>query len=333
MAQVVSADDFNDWATRLHEAKILFAHGKYQDALEIGQHLLDLAKQWHRSDLEGAALSDLGNVHLATGSAEIAQKMFEKHLELATAGGDKRSAVIASHNLSNALNTLGKYQDSFKCLQDILEYGRQNQDYEILGACLCNASDCCVQLGKHVMAAQLLHEAIEIFALRGDTLNEARAHGNLGILRATLCDFQGAEAAFSRGFALALQVPNRSMAGQLQCELGGAILNQGRRCEAKRLFWEAVDVAKETGNLRAEAVARSNMGRALEEEHDYAGAREQFEAAIKIAHSMADVHCQAINTFNLAHVYSRQREHGKGALNLCLYVSHHMVCVLMNFGV
>ena len=179
--------------------------GKYDSALLYYRQSLNIHKKNGNKKGEGAALCNIGLLHLN-------RNRYLEALSTLHAAIKPLEAVNAFQFLGNCYNNIGMLYnelDNYKRAQDnfklaIAYYDRVNNVYQKANA-ISNLSMAYSDMGKTDSAILLSAQAIAIYKSESDFYNLAKDYNNLGILYETLKQPEAAEEAYLKSAAYALK--------------------------------------------------------------------------------------------------------------------------------
>ncbi len=117
-----------------------------------------------------------------------------------------------------------------------------------------------VQLGRHELAAEHLHRALQLFGQVGDPVGQARALNNLGNVEERLGRYQPAADYVKQAVILYRQGGDRTGATRALLNLGVIEGRLGSRLSAAGHFEQAVAMFREVGDRDGEGHALLNLG-------------------------------------------------------------------------
>jgi len=96
--------------------------------------------------------------------------------------------------------------------------------------------------------------------------------------------------------------------GFLLADLGDALVTQGKYSRARVAYEEALDVARQEGDLRPQAVALGQLGTLALLQRDYAEARSRYVEALGRFHELGEPQMEAVAWHQLGRVADEQKE-------------------------
>ena len=111
---------------------------------------------------------------------------------------------------------------------------------------------------------------------------QSDAHNSLGTMEVLLGRTNEA------ALAVAREIGNRQLEGNIRCNLGLLHQVQGRYAEALEQLDEALAVARDLGHARLEGIALCNLGMVYDNLARFDEARDHFAAALAVARELGD---------------------------------------------
>jgi len=99
-----------------------------------------------------------------------------------------------------------------------------------------------------------------------------------------------------------------SLRGALLAEMGDVLRNQGKYMQAREVYEEALNVAKQQGDQRQQAVALGQLGTLVLRQRDYAEARSHYTEALKLFQVLGEPAMEAVVWHQLGIVAQKQEE-------------------------
>lgn len=310
------------YMTTLHELADLYAQGNdnmAQALEELRQELdqIEQAQSWAASQADSddeAAM--LCNKYPAMALLSLCQtpEMSLRWLHDALKAARRLNLVedegrhLSSLGLINS--DLGQYQEAIEYYREALEIAVRIEDgvgeikrrsglglaYMEIG----NLPEAVEYLRQSVMLA---HNALEFQA-------EANNLGNLGIALYQSGQANEARQYFERAFALQSKVGNKRW---LSTILNNLALTAEKTEKALQYYGQAIELARELNDLRAEANALANMGVSYKDLQNMESAIRCHEKADQLYHQAGEVVYRGANLGNLANAYLILEQYDRAA--------------------
>lgn len=330
--------------------------GHWDQAMALHQIALDLAVAAGDQRAEAGALTDLGDVQMATRDYPAAATSLSRAMTLYRGERDQRGEAGVLTELGAALYLTGDNQEAAGRLARALELYRDlgdrlgeavvlsrlgsvqlvTADYPAATTGLTRALDLYRQLGDRLGEAHALNElgavrqatgdypqatadlenALGLYRDLGDRLGEANALFDLGVLRQAISDYTGAVGGLRRALELYQEVNDRLGKANVLHQLGVVRLASGEYSAAADSQAEALGLYRELGDRAGEADALICLAEAWLELARTADARACFEQALAIADEVASPLVRARATEGLGRSALRGGEPGPGAAML-----------------
>ena len=133
--------------------------GRVRDAIQQYQAGLQVAKEQHHKQAQGAFLGNLGNAYADLGEVRRAIDCYEQQLVIAREIGDRRSEGNALGSLGLAYYSLGEVRRAIEYHEQALVISREIGNKQSEGIDLENIAGCYLWLGDNAKARELLNHA------------------------------------------------------------------------------------------------------------------------------------------------------------------------------
>jgi len=137
--------------------------GQYQQAIDLQQQWLEIARAIGDRGGEARSLGSLGNAYQSLGQYQQAIDLQQQSLEIARAIGDRGGEARSLGNLGVAYQSLGQYQQAIDLQQQSLEIARAIGDRQGEGTSLFNMGFALARLDQHDEALQSYQQALAIY--------------------------------------------------------------------------------------------------------------------------------------------------------------------------
>ncbi|MEM9817582.1 MAG: CHAT domain-containing protein [Cyanobacteria bacterium P01_D01_bin.6] len=294
---------------------------QYEQALASWQAALSLYRQLSDRQGEAASLGNLGLVYERLGNERSAIDSYEQALGIARETGYRQSEANTLGNLSRIYNLLGNYRQGIDYHQQFLTIAREMGDRQSEADALNNLGLAYYNLGDYGRAIGLYEQSLAIgrelrdrpldtlapgsFVPRrsDNSVEEARALGNLGLVYQRLGNYRRAIDYFEQSLAIFPNLGDRQSEVLALNNLGSAhrFLDEYER--AIDYYSQALILAREIGDRRSEALPLSNLGDVYASFGDYDRAIESYEQALSIYREVGNRLGEANTLGNIGTIY------------------------------
>ena len=219
-------------------------------------------------------------------------------LERALARGED---VLARHELAEALEALGRYDDSAAMLQQLVEQGAPLVQARALESLLWLRT----MQGRYEEARGLGERALGLVRDLDSGL-DASLRYKLGTIAQLRGEHEAAIASFEIARARQQELGNLKAAAAAENGLGSSLRAMGRLPEALEHLQRAVSLFESLGELPALTRAEANLGNVHYELGDWRAAEERWRRSSLVALQAGDRSQMAINHSNLADMLKDQ---------------------------
>ncbi len=293
---------------------IMIKMNQTEEAVNIYQKQLQLAKQMREKNLEAAAYAALALAQRHMGHQDKALGCYTQELTLRQEAGDVRGECRAHGHLASVHMALGNYTHAIKCYEEQLDRAKELRDSTMEAQAHGNLGIARLNMGHYEEAIGYFEQQLATLAQLSTStamLDKGRAFGNLGDCYDALGDYEEAIKNYEQCLAVALKT--KSLRDQEHAYRG---LGQSHRClgnlqQALVCYEKRLVVAHELGNTQAKAQAYGELGNL----HSVLGNFEQavscLEHQISIARKLTDRAAEAEAASGLGCVYQQMGEHTK----------------------
>lgn len=260
--------------------------GDYAAAVAVLQQAIEQARAEGDRAAEGRHLGNLALIYNRLQRPLDALHYFQQALELARAEGDRTTEDGLLGNMGNILREVGRYDEAVDYLNRALLISQEIGDVRGRGIWLSNLGLVYDDLRQPQKALDYHQQAVEVARQLRDARGLALRLTKFGGTLFSLNDFPAALQAY--GEALDICRVIHDVQGTLDCLtcIGHVYHEAARQSNAEKFFYRAVDayrqaltLAREQANRRAEAELLAGLGGALGNLGDYTAAVEHFSAA------------------------------------------------------
>ncbi len=247
---------------------IYFRRGMLQEAIEVHEHVLNVARKNNEEPWQVAAGSNLGTIYAIQGDLDKAEVMFRRSLEFFNRFGCKGAVAGAYGNLGLV----------------------------------------CQKRGDLAKAEKMLLKALDIFEYLREDVSIARNCGNLGLIYQELGDLDKAEEMylkamkieehFGRVEGMVIGYGNLGLIYQERRELD----------KAEQMHRKALEINKRLGRQEGMAIQYGNLGLVYMDRDQFDKAKEMYRKSLEIFDRLGQQKGVAANYANLGSVYNQRGE-------------------------
>lgn len=263
-------------------ADTLRHQGKYQEAGELAQKSLSLARQTRDRWSSASSLFLLGLTRYRAGNVDQAEKLFEEGLTVSRESGNPRLIMPTLSTLADIACHRGEYDRAISMFDECLTLSRELGDKFNAAIHLNNLGTALHVLEKYKEAQVFIQESLEICHEIGDRAGEAIALSNLG----------------------------------------NALHEMGMYPEAMAYYREGLTVGRSIHDQWAVMACLNNLGETACAVGDYEGASAYLAEAIQIATEARTKTVLVEILVNVAALYAAQGKTGRAAALLALASNH-----------
>ncbi|MFL6261943.1 MAG: CHAT domain-containing protein [Thermoanaerobaculia bacterium] len=293
------------------EAETLSSLGSYRDRL----HERDAAAGFYRQALAifeslgdearaGATLSNLGKLERGSGRPERALALYRRAIPLLRRARNGPAEAASLSNLGRAAMTVGETGEALSAFEQALSRQRVLGDRVAEGDTLLNLGRLEISLGQTPRALDHLGRAVALL----------EACGKRRVLGLALVDLAAARAlgghsrqevlaTFQRALELQREIGDRRWEAVTRHNLGWYLRQEGETRQAERIFWETLAAFQEYGDRTNEAAALVNLGFVDLDLGRPAEAEELFTRARALFTEIGDPDQEANALFGLARAH------------------------------
>jgi CHAT domain-containing protein/tetratricopeptide (TPR) repeat protein len=229
-------------------------------ALEYLDSALRLAQSAGDRNLEAAALSDVGSVHLLMGDPRRALPYVTGALTIKREEHDRHGEMLVLANAGTIYYAIG---DSYKALdtfRELLPMRRELHDRRGEGTTLYYMGTSLARLGDLDQALESLTQALPVMREVGDARGEGRALTNLGSLYLALGQPQDSLNTLQEALTLTRKLKDRHQEESILTAMAHAFLQLGDTEQALGYGQQALKIQQELSDKRGEGLARAELG-------------------------------------------------------------------------
>ncbi len=282
-------------------AQIQNHQGKSQAALATYKQALDIYRRIGDQSGIGNELTNIGSFYHDQGKPDQSQPYFSEALQIERQLGDQDMQALCLHNIGSIKMDEGAYQDSLTYLQQAYELRQKLNVPEDIADSLHDLAEVNTKLGQFDTALSDYLKAIETYRSVNDQRGVEIESDGMAKIFAAQGRFGAALNAMKNAVSIVRQT--KEMTWLTVESIGGwgdLLAEAGRGSEGRASLDEALTDARQIKNDNWMALATNWIGDAYFYQGDYANARQQYDAAIKIAAKTADKETAVLLNVNRA---------------------------------
>ena len=289
--------------TRISE--IAVGQGDINQALDLRNQALVLARQvGSKKDISGALLN-IGNLQSSLENFDAAKKSYEEALAVAGEIDDKKETLVVENDLGTLYQSLCDFDKAKETYEKSRVTAEESGDKAGVAKAVYNIGGALYQLGDLQSAQADIQKAISAGKEMGDKGNVADWLFTLGDIFLAKDDLANAEKSYTeaQGF---LAPDEKSRWAVSNLEMATLNLERGLAPAAEKLARQAADEFKAEKDVSNEVASRDILGRALIAQARFDEAQKEIDSANKHAPKDCGVRLPLAITSARLQAYSRQ---------------------------
>jgi predicted ATPase/DNA-binding SARP family transcriptional activator len=259
---------------------ISYAQGSYSEAKEHYQESLEIWREIGNQWGTAITLFSMGQVSHALGEYGEAEQPYREGLEIFRDIGYQYGATFAFDSLGRVARTLGDYVDAKDLCLESLAIRRELDDQWGVAACLDSLGAVLCGLGEYKGAKETCLESLEIKKSLEDQRGIATSLNNLGHVNFQLGDFGQARSYCEEALAIRRDLGDRRGMAASLNTLGNIAIMIKAYPAAKHYCMESLAIRRELGDRRGIAAALNTLGLIAWELEGYQDAGRYFREAL-----------------------------------------------------
>ncbi len=265
----------------------LYQKGAYEDALKIGEELLEIVRRTGYLHREAGALYNIGQIHIESGEVRKALDCFERALAIHRNLGNKHGELQLLGRIGIVSNRLGHFSEALDFFNRALELSSElNYRAEELRV-LNDRGHLFKNMGDYGRAKKDYYEALAIAEKQKDGPNKAAVLNNLGILYRILGDYERSFDALWSALAIDKAQGNPYDVARTLKNVGDVYRDEDSLKQAQEHFKDALEKIKKNAEIdnsfkpqRLEAEILLSIGDIEGEQDNWSAALERYQHAI-----------------------------------------------------
>lgn len=284
--------------------------GHWDQAIELHRIALDSAIEAGDERAEAGALTNLGDVEMATRNYPAAATNLSKAIQLYRNLADQPGEAAALTELGAVLYLIGENQTAAEHLSRALELSRDLGDR--LGEAVVLSRLGSVQLvtGDYAAAASGLARAFELYRHLGDRLGEAHALNDLGAVRHAMGGYRAATTDLELAFELYRELGDRLGEANVLLDLGNVQQATGDYTAALAGLTRALELYRELDDRLGKANVLHQLGAVRQAAGDSSAAAQSQQEALELYRQLGDRIGEADSLIQLAEALLESESEG-----------------------
>lgn len=281
MVRHAAQEGLHGYAWRLPHCLIntLKRYGLYEDCISTMTTAISSAAADRNVHAEAASLNDLGEIHLITGSYDLADRYLGRALELSRRHGIAVGEVTVTLNLARRHQYAGRLPEAVAIYRDCLGLAESIGDRERHAVAAHRLGDALVELDLHHQALPHYQLALELRRKSNDVAGTVATHTALVDLYTALGRLDAADSHRRPACELLDQVRGLTAATRLYTVMSELAHARRQDREALRHAQHAIELAERTNHVNGRARAFVALGRILADRGNREDARWAWQQA------------------------------------------------------
>lgn len=284
---------------------------KYETAISFDNFSLQLAEKKGYEKGHILALAHRGRNYAALGDRVLAEKDFLTALSRCTKGGYETEAIAAYNGLGVLYRQMGKYEESLKNLDRLIEISEKHQQKPVLATALMNKANTLAMLAKYEDAMSFHLKSLNIKEQLNDKVGLLQSYNNMGILLRSMKDYEKSIEYYKKALQLSVPAKVYGSIGNNYSNLAISYIDINKNLDSVPYFFQqaiaAFERVKEPSGL---AMSLHNYGNFLmEKKKDYEAAEKLLQNALSIRKKLSSAYDVASTMNALGTLKQRQGAH------------------------
>jgi adenylate cyclase len=272
----------------LRRAAYAFSVSDFPAVIASAQKASEQAKVAQVVDVVAESDLLQSNALTRQGSLDEARELAERGLKLARHYGLRRVEASSLRQLGLIAYYLGDHQEARARFADALQLYIQIGDRQGEGMAVNNLGGASFELGDHQQAKVYYSRSLELCRQIGDRMGEGRALNNLGIIAVVQSDYDRAEAYYLQALQISRETGHRSFEMSALDNLGNLALYRYQFTRAKTYQLEALRGARQIGDRVTESYSLVNLARSCLMTGDYQTAYDYIQSGLELIREIGD---------------------------------------------
>ncbi len=249
--------------------------------------------------------------------------LYERLLEKFTTQEDQELTVNTHINRAKVLEIVGRWDEAQSAYEQSQRIAKASRDIVLLGRTNNHLGKLHTLKGDYEKAMNFLRIAAGLFESVDDIFGIARTHSNMGNLYFRTAHYQDALTYYAKSLNSGFSGAGTANAAETISHLGLTHMNLGNYHEAIRVVEEQIPRHQKNQDSMGLASLHTNLGIIYFESGDYEKAKEHHYAGLELAKELGNKRLQAIGLGSLGSVFEREGfyekaiEHFTDDLEIC----------------
>lgn len=237
--------------------------------------------------------------------------LYERLIEKFVNKEDEELTVNTHINRAKVLEIVGRWDEAQSAYEQGQRLAKSSRDIVLLGRTNNHLGRLHTLKGDYEKAMNYLRIAAGLFESVDDIFGIARTHGNMGNLYFRTAHYQDALTYYGKSLNNGFRAAGTSSAAETISHLGLTHMNLGNYPEAIRVVEEQIPRHEENQDTMGLASLHTNLGIIYFESGDYEKSKEHHYAGLELAKQLGNKRLQAIGLGSLGSVFEREGDYEK----------------------
>ena len=258
-------------------------------------------------------LSKAANFARANFQNQQALELYERLTKKFVNQPDQEVTVNTHLNRGEVLEIVGRWEEAQRAYEEAQRLAKASRDIILLGRTSNHLGRLHTLLGDYEKAMEYLRTASGLFESVDDIFGIAKSHSNMGNLYFRTAHYQDALKYYRKSLDNGFSKAGTSSAAETISHLGLTHMNLGNYPEAIRVVREQIPQHEENQDTMGLATLHTNLGIIYFESGDYDAAKEHHYAGLELAKQLGNKRLQAIGLGSLGSVFEREGRYEEAA--------------------
>ncbi len=256
-------------------------------------------------------LGKAANYARANFQNQQALDLYERLIEKFANQDDQELTVNTHINRAKVLEIVGRWDEAQSAYEQGQRIAKASRDIVLLGRTNNHLGKLHTLKGDYEKAMNFLRIAAGLFESVDDIFGIARTHSNMGNLYFRTAHYQDALTYYDKSLNNGFSAAGTASAAETISHLGLTHMNLGNYSEAIRVVEEQIPRHQENQDTMGLASLHTNLGIIYFESGDYEKAKEHHYAGLELAKELGNKRLQAIGLGSLGSVFEREGDYEK----------------------
>lgn len=251
-------------------------------------------------------LSKAANYARSNFQNQQALDLYERLIEKFVNQSDQEVTVNTHINRAKVLEIVGRWDEAQSAYEQAQRIAKSSRDIVLLGRTNNHLGRLHTLKGDYEGAMEFLRVAASLFESVDDIFGIAKTHSNMGNLYFRTAHYQDALTYYRKSLDNGFSEAGTSSAAETISHLGLTYMNLGNYSEAIKVVEEQIPRHRENQDNMGLASLHTNLGIIYFESGDYEQAKTHHYAGLELAKELGNKRLQAIGLGSLGSVYERE---------------------------